>query len=197
MYRMMWGYFFPGDEQQPQKRQVRSFRVLWCSQCYCTLIFDHYLSFPLQELFKVSTTAGTRRKKSLETNSPNNQSSKETTFTQKPELRRTSSFDRSWEETVAESVANELVSQIQVQSNVQSESQDTAKDAKLLRPRSTREDKKIVEPNEVKQTRPQKLMDFRNIKISQVGINFSECSFICTNIWYFSTHHDKPIDCFI
>ncbi|CAL4930998.1 unnamed protein product [Urochloa decumbens] len=120
MYRMMWGYFFPGDEQQPQKRQ---------------------------ELFKVSTTAGTRRKKStsaVETNSPNNQSSKETTFTQKPELRRTSSFDRTWEETVAESVANELVSQMQ--------------------------DKKIVEPNEVKQTRPQKLMDFHNIKISQVEL---------------------------
>ncbi|OEL36899.1 Protein ABERRANT POLLEN TRANSMISSION 1 [Dichanthelium oligosanthes] len=120
MYRMMWGYFFPGDEQQPQKRQ---------------------------ELFKVSTTAGTRRKKStsvVETNSPNNQSSKESTFSQKPELRRTSSFDRTWEETVAESVANELVSQMQ--------------------------DKKIAEPNEVKQTRPQKLMDFRNIKISQVEL---------------------------
>ena len=132
--------------------------------------------FIVQELFKVSTTAGTRRKKStsnVETNSPNNQSSKESTFTQKPELRRTSSFDRTWEETVAESVANELVSQMQGQSNVQSESQDAAKDSKLLRPvRSTREDKKIVEPNEVKQTRPQKLMDFRNIKISQVGINF-------------------------
>ncbi|WVZ56949.1 hypothetical protein U9M48_007409 [Paspalum notatum var. saurae] len=144
MYRMMWGYFFPGDEQQPQKRQ---------------------------ELFKVSTTAGTRRKKSTsaaETNSPNNQSSKETAFAQKPELRRTSSFDRTWEETVAESVANELVSQLQVQSNSQLESQDTAKDSKLLRPvRSTREDKKSVDPNEVKQTRPQKMMDFRNIKISQ------------------------------
>ncbi|KAJ1297114.1 hypothetical protein BS78_01G353000 [Paspalum vaginatum] len=147
MYRMMWGYFFPGDEQQPQKRQ---------------------------ELFKVSTTAGTRRKKSTsaaETNSPNNQSSKETAFAQKPELRRTSSFDRTWEETVAESVANELVSQLQGQSNTQLESQDAAKDSKLLRPvRSTREDKKIVDPNEVKQTRPQKMMDFRNIKISQVEL---------------------------
>uniref|UniRef100_A0A453I0U7 Uncharacterized protein n=1 Tax=Aegilops tauschii subsp. strangulata TaxID=200361 RepID=A0A453I0U7_AEGTS len=93
MYRMMWGYFFPGDEQHPQKRQ---------------------------ELFKVSTTAGTRRVKKgtsvAETNSPSNQSS----------------FDRTWEENVAESVANE--------------------------------------PNEVKQSRPQKMMDFRNIKISQVEL---------------------------
>ncbi|XP_062211296.1 protein ABERRANT POLLEN TRANSMISSION 1-like isoform X2 [Phragmites australis] len=148
LYRMMWGYFFPGDEQQPQKRQ---------------------------ELFKVSTTAGTRRgKKSTsvaETNSPNRQSSKESTLVQKPELRRTSSFDRSWEETVAESVANELVSQIQDQSNAQPESQDAAKDSKLVRPvRTTREEKKIIEPNEVKQTRPQKLMDFHNIKISQVEL---------------------------
>ncbi|KAG0551097.1 hypothetical protein BDA96_01G394300 [Sorghum bicolor] len=145
MYRMMWGYFFPGDEQQPQKRQ---------------------------ELFKVSTTAGTRRKKNTsvtETNSPNNQSSKETTFAQKPELRRTSSFDRTWEETVAESVANELVSQMEGQY----EPQDAAKDSKLRPVRSTREDKKIVEPNEVKQSRPQKMMDFRNIKISQVELQLT------------------------
>jgi len=148
--------------------------------------------FIVQELFKVSTTAGTRRKKStsnVETNSPNNQSSKESTFAQKPELRRTSSFDRTWEETVAESVANELVSQMQGQSNAQSESQDAVKDSKLLRPvRSTREDKKIVEPNEVKQTRPQKLMDFRNIKISQVGINFlastTSITFYLYKTWY-------------
>ncbi|TVU47028.1 hypothetical protein EJB05_06604 [Eragrostis curvula] len=148
IYRMMWGYFFPGDEQQPQKRQ---------------------------ELFKVSTTAGTRRVKKTtsvtETTSPNNQSSKESALAQKPELRRTSSFDRTWEETVAESVANELVSQIQGQSNAQPESQDAAKDSKSVRPaRSTREEKKVVELNEVKQTRPQKMMDFRNIKISQVEL---------------------------
>ncbi|KAK3151633.1 hypothetical protein QOZ80_3AG0248430 [Eleusine coracana subsp. coracana] len=148
MYRMMWGYFFPGDEQQPQKRQ---------------------------ELFKVSTTAGTRRVKKTtsvtETTSPNNQSLKESALAQKPELRRTSSFDRTWEETVAESVANELVSQIQGQSNAQLESQDAAKDSRSVRPvRSTREEKKGVELNEVKQTRPQKMMDFRNIKISQVEL---------------------------
>ncbi|KAG8063345.1 hypothetical protein GUJ93_ZPchr0003g18208 [Zizania palustris] len=146
MYRMMWGYFFPGDEQHPQKRQ---------------------------ELFKVSTTTGTRRvKKSTsvaETNSPtSNQSSKDSTLAQKPELRRTSSFDRTWEETVAESVTNELLSQIQSQSNAQTESQDGAK---LVRSaRSTREEKKTTEPNEVKQTRPQKMMDFHNIKISQVEL---------------------------
>lgn len=56
------------------------------------------------------------------------------------------------------------------QSNTQYEPQDAAKDSKLRPVRSTREDKKIVEPNEVKQSRPQKMMDFRNIKISQVGI---------------------------
>lgn len=132
-------------------------------------------NFFLQELFKVSTTAGTRRVKKTtsvtETTSPNNQSLKESALAQKPELRRTSSFDRTWEETVAESVANELVSQIQGQSNGQPESQDATKDSKSIRPvRSTREEKKVVELNEVKQTRPQKMMDFRNIKISQVCI---------------------------
>uniref|UniRef100_A0ACD5YFJ0 Uncharacterized protein n=1 Tax=Avena sativa TaxID=4498 RepID=A0ACD5YFJ0_AVESA len=82
----------------------------------------------LLELFKVSTTAGTRRVKKgssvTETSSPSNQSSKESALAQKPEL------DRAWEENVAES----------------------------------------VEPTEVKQSRPQKMMDFRNIKISQVEL---------------------------
>uniref|UniRef100_A0A0E0E3G3 FMP27/BLTP2/Hobbit GFWDK motif-containing RBG unit domain-containing protein n=1 Tax=Oryza meridionalis TaxID=40149 RepID=A0A0E0E3G3_9ORYZ len=151
MYRMMWGYFFPGDEQHPQKRQ---------------------------ELFKVSTTAGTRRvKKSTsiaETNSPSKQSSKDSMLLQKPELRRTSSFDRTWEETVAESVANELVTQFQSQSNAPPESQDAPKEAKLVRSaRSTREEKKNIDPNEVKQTRPQKMMDFRNINISQVELQLT------------------------
>uniref|UniRef100_A0A0E0NV49 FMP27/BLTP2/Hobbit GFWDK motif-containing RBG unit domain-containing protein n=1 Tax=Oryza rufipogon TaxID=4529 RepID=A0A0E0NV49_ORYRU len=151
MYRMMWGYFFPGDEQHPQKRQ---------------------------ELFKVSTTAGTRRvKKSTsiaETNSPSKQSSKDSMLLQKPELRRTSSFDRTWEETVAESVANELVTQFQSQSNAPPESQDAPKEAKLVRSaRSTREEKKNMDPNEVKQTRPQKMMDFRNINISQVELQLT------------------------
>jgi hypothetical protein len=148
---MMWGYFFPGDEQHPQKRQ---------------------------ELFKVSTTAGTRRvKKSTsiaETNSPSKQSSKDSMLLQKPELRRTSSFDRTWEETVAESVANELVTQFQSQSNAPPESQDAPKEAKLVRSaRSTREEKKNMDPNEVKQTRPQKMMDFRNINISQVELQLT------------------------
>jgi hypothetical protein len=179
----MWGYFFPGDEQHPQKRQVISCHVICDVPFPILLCFSFVAHFVLvlfiiiQELFKVSTTAGTRRVKKgtyvTETTSPSNQSSKESTLAQKPEFRRTSSFDRTWEENVAESVANELVSQIQGQSNVQTESQDAAKDAKLVRSaRSTREEKKPVEPNEVKQSRPQKMMDFRNIKISQVGICF-------------------------
>jgi len=69
------------------------------------------------------------------------------------------------------------------QSNTQYEPQDAAKDSKLLRPvRSTREDKKIVEPNEVKQSRPQKMMDFRNIKISQVGIYCMQMLFFLYNL---------------
>jgi uncharacterized membrane protein len=146
--------------------------VVCVFQLYCAFFFVAQfvlVLFITQELFKVSTTAGTRRVKKgssvTETTSPSNQSSKESTLAQKAEL------DRSWEENVAESVANELVSQIQGQSNAQTETQDAAKDAKLVRSaRSTREEKKPVEPNEVKQSRPQKMMDFRNIKISQVGI---------------------------
>ena len=161
-------------------RSGRLYHVMLFVLCFfqfcCAFSFVAHLClsfFIIQELFKVSTTAGTRRVKKgtsvTETTSPSNQSSKESALAQKPEL----SFDRTWEENVAESVANELVSQIQGQSNAQTESQDAAKDSKLVRSsRSNRDEKKPLEPNEVKQSRPQKMMDFRNIKISQVRIYF-------------------------
>lgn len=81
-----------------------------------------------QEVWKISTAAGSKRVKKGSTQpeastscGPSNKDSEITTKLpitktntvsgSAPELRRTSSFDRSWEETVAESVANELVLQ--------------------------------------------------------------------------------------
>ena len=96
-----------------------------------------------------------------------------------PELRRTSSFDRTWEETVAESVANELVLQsFSSSKNVpfgSTEQQDEAsknksKDSKAAKAgRSSHEDKKVAKAHEEKRSRPRKMMEFHNIKISQVG----------------------------
>ncbi|CAJ1971663.1 unnamed protein product [Sphenostylis stenocarpa] len=139
MYRMMWVYFFPEEKKDSQRRQ---------------------------EVWKVSTTAGARRdKKGSGTEAPvrtgfsamlfptvmqtasqadSAQASKapnakaNPATAQTPELKRTSSSDKSKDETVAESVADE--------------------------------EKKAGMPLEEKKARPQKIMQFSNIKISQVEL---------------------------
>ena len=98
------------------------------------------------------------------------------------ELRRTSSFDRSWEDTVAESVANEIVfqsiSSAKSGTLESSDHQDESlkhklKDPKYLKSgRSSHEEKKITKSNEEKRSRPRKMMEFHNIKISQVDYSY-------------------------
>lgn len=143
MYRKMWEYFFPEEEQDSQRRQ---------------------------EVWKVSTTAGARRVK------------------KGAELRRTSSFDRTWEESLAESVAAELVLQAH-SSGISSKmdplgsvepsdesSKGKSKDSKLVKTgRSSHEEKKIGKPTaaEEKRSRPRKVMEFHNIKISQVELQIT------------------------
>ncbi|KAE9609094.1 putative FMP27, GFWDK domain-containing protein [Lupinus albus] len=200
MYRTMWEYFFPEEEQDSQRRQ---------------------------EVWKVSTTAGARRVKKgtsiHEAPASTSHSTKESEASSKsgisamlfpatsqpsvhvdsaqvdsaqaskaqsvkanpgtsttPELRRTSSFDRSWEETVAESVANELVLQSfsasknePFDSNEQQDdaSKNKSKDSKGVKAgRSSHEEKKVAKSHEEKRSRPRKMMEFYNIKISQVEL---------------------------
>ncbi|XP_010277543.1 PREDICTED: protein SABRE [Nelumbo nucifera] len=202
MYRMMWEYFFPEEEQDSQRRQ---------------------------EVWKVSTTAGSKRgKKSIsihETAASNIHSTKESDVSSKlgastaslvtsgaiqtsshsdssqvsklqnlkanivcgstSELRRTSSFDRTWEENVAESVANELVLHVHSSSIASSKSgplnstpehheessRNKSKDPKLIKSgRSSHEEKKVVKTHDEKRARPRKMMEFHNIKISQVEL---------------------------
>ncbi|XVF39663.1 hypothetical protein PTKIN_Ptkin01aG0051500 [Pterospermum kingtungense] len=183
MYRMMWGYLFQEEDKDSQRRQ---------------------------EVWKVSTTLGVRRlkkesevssKPSVSSTSTNNQpvpaGSPKVSKSQDPksnvvsgagpELRRTSSFDRTWEETVAESVANELVLKAHTSTSsprkggplVPTELQDESsknklKDSKSIKcGRSTQDEKKVGKPNEEKKARPQKMMEFHNIKISQVELLLS------------------------
>ncbi|XP_058081672.1 protein SABRE [Magnolia sinica] len=200
MYRMMWDYFFPEEEQDSQRRQ---------------------------EVWKVSTAGSRRPKKSAsvsesaassghpirESEAPSRagapaassvsagvgQSAHGDAFQvsklqnlkanivcgSSTELRRTSSFDRSWEETVAESVANELVLQSmsstksgplsvtpENQHGVNEETRNKSKDFKLMKPgRSSHEEKKVGKVQEEKRSRaPKKMMEFHNIKISQVEL---------------------------
>ncbi|KAL6012637.1 hypothetical protein ACLOJK_003126 [Asimina triloba] len=98
------------------------------------------------------------------------------------ELRRTSSFDRTWEETVAESVANELVLQSMSSTKsgpfgatpehgVNEETRNKSKDPKSFKPsRSSQEEKKVGKVQDEKRNRPRKMMEFNNIKISQVEL---------------------------
>lgn len=197
MYRMMWEYFFPEEEQDSQRRQ---------------------------QVWKVSTTAGSKRVKkgSLghEASTSSSHVTKESEVSKAsvavvpfsgthqasahadslqvsklqnlkanivcgstPELRRTSSFDKTWEENVAESVANELVLQVHSTSISSksgplgfNEQQDEhsklkLKESKNLKSgRSSHEEKKISKSHDEKRSRPRKMMEFHNIKISQVEL---------------------------
>ncbi|GMI90618.1 hypersensitive to Pi starvation 4, SABRE [Hibiscus trionum] len=164
MYRMVWGYLFPSEDQDSQKRK---------------------------EVWKVSTIAGARRAKksfdvtaafSLVSKDPEGSHKSSASITDLPTdspkssklpgsgLRRTSSFDR-MEDAVAESIATELL--MQAQSSKMDlldpiEQQKDAKSAKAGRP--SLDDKKVVKPIDEKKTRPPKLIEFRNIKISQVEL---------------------------
>ncbi|KAG6489346.1 hypothetical protein ZIOFF_050615 [Zingiber officinale] len=203
MYRMMWDYFFPEEEQDSQRRQ---------------------------EVWKVSTTAGSRRPRKNFTGpeaASTSQSTREaevpgrlsaTTLTSgntgssvagshadtsqvsklqnlkanmicgsNPELKRTSSFDKSWEENTLESGANELEFQVQsLNSSSKSgpinsvpESQQTANEASKNRPKDSKaiksarlphEEKRVGKTHDEKRARARKMMDFHNIKISQVEL---------------------------
>ncbi|KAJ4962833.1 hypothetical protein NE237_022772 [Protea cynaroides] len=199
MYRMMWEYLFPEEEQDSQRRQ---------------------------EVWKVSTTAGSKRVKkgttshepviscshsTREPDAPSKSSAPATSVITSgasqssgfldssqvsklqnfkanivcgsaPELRRTSSFDKTWEENVAESVANELVLNVQSSSISSSgplcsapenpeESRNKSKDSKQIKSgRPSHEEKKVAKSNDEKRARPRKMMEFHNIKISQVEL---------------------------
>ncbi|CAN0906547.1 Protein SABRE [Linum grandiflorum] len=166
MYRMMWTYFFPEEEQDSQRRQ---------------------------EVWKVSTTAAAKRLKkgmlSSEAPSSSGHGGREPDLLFKLSgnngnvLRRTSSFDRTWEETVAETVANELL-QSHSSNPCSSKSESLAieaaddknksKDPKTIKAgRPSQEEKKVIKTQDEKRSRPRKVMEFQNIKISQVELQIT------------------------
>ncbi|KAJ8762590.1 hypothetical protein K2173_008029 [Erythroxylum novogranatense] len=168
MYRMMWGYLFPEEEQDSQRRQ----------QAWKTTAVARRLKKGL--LSQEAPVSGSQITKETETPSKIFGSSG-------PELRRTSSFDRTWEETVAESVAAELVLEAH-STGVSSTKSDPAgsveqqddsskgksKDAKLVKTgRPSNEEKKVGKSNDEKRARPRKVMEFQNIKISQVELQLT------------------------
>lgn len=142
-----------------------------------------------QEVWKVSTTASARRaKKGSAIGDASHGQSKDTDVASKimagfgTKLRRTSSFDRTWEESLAESVATELV--MQAHSSGISSSKvdpasliDQADDSSKNKPNTklvkygcpSLDEKKLGKPIDDKNARPKKVIEFHNIKISQVS----------------------------
>ncbi|XP_045828251.1 protein SABRE-like isoform X2 [Trifolium pratense] len=153
MYRMMWVYFFPEEEKDSKSRQ---------------------------EVWKVSTTAGARRVKkgppANEAASSSNQSGISALLfpaTNQPSVQAGSAQKskaqnvKAADETVAESVADELVVQSSTSNKNgpigSSDQQDKSKDPKGVKAgNSSLEEKKV--------SRPQKIVEFHNIKISQVEL---------------------------
>ncbi|CAN6971528.1 unnamed protein product [Brassica rapa subsp. trilocularis] len=179
MYRMMWEYFFPEEEQDSQRRQ---------------------------EVWKISTTAGSKRvKKGLAGDSSTTShsaveasrrsseslSASATTLSQSnadsvqksntPSLRcstggsaqelRTSSFDRTGGENMAESIGNELVLHASSVEQQEDSSKQKPKETKTIKPgRSSHEEKKAGKSHEEKKSRPRRMMEFHDIRISQVEL---------------------------
>ncbi|KAK6773169.1 hypothetical protein RDI58_028407 [Solanum bulbocastanum] len=181
MYSMMWAYFFPEEEHDSHRRQ---------------------------EVWKVSTTAGAKRAKkgssvqeapvSSSHLTKDSQSSSYGDLSQAtknpkanasvvtPKLRRTSSFDKNWEENVAESVANELVLQMHSSSVSTSKSgslaniehpdesnRNKSKESKLIKSGRSNEEKKVGKAHDEKKSRPRRMREFHNIKISQVELQIT------------------------
>ncbi|XP_048622125.1 protein SABRE-like isoform X2 [Brassica napus] len=174
MYKMMWEYFFPEEEQNSERRHVRT---------------SITKSSPM-EVLKVSTTAGSKRVKrqlaSHESSSSSAavQSQSNVDCVQKSnildvrstagvsadqELRRTSSFDRTWEESVAESVANELLLQ-SYNSPVSSSNDQKGESSRQMNLKNAKTDKPRSSSRREKKARKKQLemIKISNIKIRQV-----------------------------
>ncbi|KAK9271467.1 hypothetical protein L1049_027058 [Liquidambar formosana] len=200
MYRMMWEYFFPEEEQDSQRRQevwkvsttAGSKRVKKGSSIHEGSTSSSHPTKESEVLSKSSASAApfTSGTSQSSVNADSAQVSKLQNLKanivcgSNPELRRTSSFDRTWEENVAESVANELVLQVHSSSVSSSKSgplgsiekhdepsRNKLKDPKPVKSgRSSHEEKKVGKSHDEKRSRPRKMMEFHHIKISQVEL---------------------------
>ncbi|KAJ1294163.1 hypothetical protein BS78_01G124900 [Paspalum vaginatum] len=203
MYRMMWDYFFPEEDDSQRRQEVwrvststgpRRTRRLSsgvdpiASSSYS--VREHEL--PGKSGTIVSTSTNVSSWQGL--HSDNSQVSKFQSIKANmvcgshQELRRSSSFERTWDENAAEGVTgNDVVSL--VNSSAVSSKGDASnsvlenpvvgtemwrsktKDSKPTKSgRLSHEEKKVGKSNDEKKTRARKLMEFHNIKISQVEL---------------------------
>nr|XP_009795849.1 PREDICTED: uncharacterized protein LOC104242493 isoform X2 [Nicotiana sylvestris] len=199
MYRMMWEYFFPEEEQDSQRRQevwkfsttAGSRRAKKGSSIQEAPVSSNHLTKDPQVCAKSSNSAlPVTSASQFPSSGDSSQVSKLQNLKANivcgstPELRRTSSFDRTWEENVAESVTDELMLQMHSSSVTSSTSEPFAgieqpdegnrnksKESKLIKSgRSSHEEKKVGKAQDEKKSRPRRMREFHNIKISQVEL---------------------------
>lgn len=93
---------------------------------------------------------------------------------------RTSSFDRTGGENMAESIGNELVLHASSVEQQEDSSKQKPKETKTVKPgRSSHEEKKAGKSHEEKKSRPRRMMEFHDIRISQVcWANLYDCYFV-------------------
>ncbi|XP_058747798.1 protein SABRE-like isoform X1 [Vicia villosa] len=180
MYRMMWGYFFPEEDRVSQRRQE-----VW--KVSTTAGARRVKKGSSASEASTSSNQSTKESEASSKSSissflfpTTNQSSAQASKAQNvkvvpgstPELKKSSSFDKSWEETVAESVADELVLQsLAANKNGpfdSTEQQDEASKSKSKDPKGVKAGQSSIEEKKV--AKPQKIMEFHNIKISQVEL---------------------------
>lgn len=195
-YKLMWQYFFPEEEQDSQRRQQvwmvsttagarrikkgSTAQEASSSSTHTTKDVDVSKS-STSTLSAVSLTnqSGGIQDDALQVSKLQNLKAN-IVADSTPELRRTSSFDKTWEENVAESVANELVLQLQTSTKSgplaildqhDEPIKHKLKEIKVVKTgRSSHEEKKVVKIQDEKRSRPRKLREFHNIKISQVEL---------------------------
>ncbi|CAH9105183.1 unnamed protein product [Cuscuta epithymum] len=200
MYRMMWEYFFPEEEQDSQRRQE-----VWISTTAGSRrakkgsstheVSTGHLTKDSQVSSKSSIcvlphTGGTGTQSSL---GDVPEASKLQLLNTNvvsgitPQLLRTSSFERTREESVTESVAHELVSKAHssdaplslakceirapcIEQLPDEASSRNNKPKPIKSGRYSHEDKKTGKASDEKRSRPRRMREFHNIKISQVEL---------------------------
>ncbi|CAN8244859.1 unnamed protein product [Cochlearia groenlandica] len=187
MYKMMWEYFFPEEEQDSQRRQeVWKISTTAGSKRVKKGLAGHESSTTSHSIVEASRASSAALSASAITQSQSNTDSvqksnmlslRSSTGGSAQEARRSSSFDKTCEENVAVSMANALVLQSHscpVPSLVEQpddSSKQKLKETKTVKPgRSSHDEKKAGKSQEEKKSRPRKMMDFHNIRISQVEL---------------------------
>ncbi|RDX71635.1 Protein SABRE, partial [Mucuna pruriens] len=142
MYRMMWGYFFPEEKKDSQRRQ---------------------------EVWKVSTTAGARRVKKGSSEA----SSGTTKEPEAPAPARTGISAMLFPMAMPASAQASKAQNAKANTSTGATPDSDKTREETTAESAADEQNKVAVPPEEKRSRPQKIMEFHNIKISQVELCIS------------------------